>query len=293
MMREQLIWGLVQFFSVLPLRTAQGIGAVFGGMVSLFPNKTRRIVEINLRLCFPEMGEVERRHLIRRTLIEIGKSITEIGPLWLWDAQRILGLVKGVSGEEAFRADFNQGRGIILAGPHLGGWEMAGIYLSAHYPITILYRPLRLIGLGERVHAVRSRNGARLAATDKKGIKSLYQTLARGEVAVILPDHNPGRGMGVFAPFFNVTTNTMVLLPRLAAKDRVPVYFIYAERLPRGEGFHIHFIPGDPEISDPDIVQGCTHLNAGVENCIRRHPAQYQWGYKRFRVRPEGEVELY
>jgi len=292
-MREKLVWGLVRLFSTLPLRAAQGIGAVLGGMTALFQNRTRRVVEINLRLCFPELGEVEHRRLVRRSLIEIGKSITEIGSLWLWDAQKILGLVKGVSGEDAFREAFDQGKGIILAGPHMGAWEMAGIYLSAHYPITILYRPLRLIGLGEKVHSVRSRKGARLAATDSRGIKSLYKTLARGEVAVILPDHNPGRGMGIFAPFFTIPTNTMVLLPRLAAKDRVPVFFIYAERLARGEGFHIHFIPGDPGISDPNVVQGCTHLNAGVESCIRRHPAQYQWGYKRFRVRPEGEAELY
>ncbi|CAK0774360.1 Kdo2-lipid IVA lauroyltransferase/acyltransferase [Gammaproteobacteria bacterium] len=294
MIRERLVWGLLQLFAALPLRAAQGIGAALGRVVGLFPNPLRRVVEINLRLCFPELGEAERRHLGRRALIEMGKSLTEIGALWLWDAQRVLGLVKGVSGEDAFRATLAEGRGAITAGPHLGAWEMAGFYLSNHYPLTTLYRPPRLIGLGEKVRIARSRGGARLVATNATGVKALYQSLARGEVAAILPDHNPGQGMGAFAPFFGISANTMVLLPRLAAnKGGVPVYFVYAERLAQGKGFHIHFVPGDPGIGDPDIVRGCTYLNAGVENCIRRHPAQYQWGYKRFKVREEGEGDLY
>ena len=34
-------------------------------------------------------------------------------------------------------------------------------------------------------------------------------------------------------------------------------------------------------------------MNAGVERCVRRIPEQYQWNYKRFRTRPEGEARFY
>jgi lauroyl/myristoyl acyltransferase len=30
-----------------------------------------------------------------------------------------------------------------------------------------------------------------------------------------------------------------------------------------------------------------------VEKLVRQRPDQYQWGYKRFRTRPEGVAKLY
>ena len=34
-------------------------------------------------------------------------------------------------------------------------------------------------------------------------------------------------------------------------------------------------------------------VNTVVERCVRENPAQYQWSYRRFRTRPEGEVSFY
>jgi len=291
--RAQIIWLVLKLFSRLPLPIAHGIGVILGNIANLFSNRLRRVVEINLRCCFPELSPIVRSKLVRSTLIEIGKTVTEMGALWLWQPRDLLKLVKKTTGEEEFRMAIKQHHGVIAAGPHLGAWEMAGLYLSMNYPLTTLYRPPRLTELSENIRFARSRSGANLVATNTSGIKSLYQTLARGEVVAILPDHNPGRGAGIFAPFFGIATNTMVLLSRLAAKNHSPVYFVYAERLPHGVGFHLHFIPGDLQISNSDIAVSCAYLNAGIENCIRRHPHQYQWGYKRFKIRPEGEPDFY
>ena len=42
-----------------------------------------------------------------------------------------------------------------------------------------------------------------------------------------------------------------------------------------------------------DEVTAATALNQGVEACVRQLPEQYQWSYKRFQARPEGEPKLY
>lgn len=162
-----------------------------------------------------------------------------------------------------------------------------------NYPLTTLYRPPRLSELDQHIRRARSRGGANLVATDAAGVKALYQSLAHGAVIAILPDHNPGRGTGIFASFFGIATNTMVLLSRLALKYNSPVYFVYAERLPHGAGFHLHFVPGAACISQGNLEISCASLNSGMENCIRTHPQQYQWGYKRFKIRPPGEPDFY
>jgi len=60
------------------------------------------------------------------------------------------------------------------------------------------------------------------------------------------------------------------------------VLFSFAERLPRGAGYRLHFLPAPDGIADADIEVACAALNRGVEDCVRLAFAQYQWSYKRW-----------
>ena len=74
----------------------------------------------------------------------------------------------------------------------------------------------------------------------------------------------------------------MVLLPRLAQRTGATVLFGFAERLPRGGGYRLHFLAAPPGLVDADLARACTALNQGVEACVTRAFAQYQWAYKRW-----------
>ena len=292
-MRARLIRSLLRVFAALPLPLAHAIGAVIGAGLILVPNDLRRISRINIPPCMPGLTRAEQRALLRRSLIEAGKTMCEAGALWLWPRARLLSLVRAVSGEEHVRAALQQGHGLILATPHLGAWEMMGLYSSARYPLTSLYRPPRMREMDALVRRGRERLGARLVPVDAGGVRALYQTLARGEVIGMLPDQEPGAGNGLFAPLFGIEANTMALLPRLAIKTGAPVIFCYAERLSWGRGYHLHFIPAPSAIQAAPIEHAVRVMNEGVEALVRRCPQQYQWGYKRFRTRPAGEKPLY
>jgi KDO2-lipid IV(A) lauroyltransferase len=202
--------------------------------------------------------------------------------------------MQGSQGEQHLQAALQQGRGVILLTPHLGAWEMAGLYASQHYPITSLYRPPRLQGLAPMIKRGRERLGARLVPTDRQGIRALFQALKRGEVVGILPDQVPGEaGTGVFAPFFAQPAYTMTLVARLAHKTGAPVIFTYAERLPNALGFQVHFLPAPAGIDSADLVLAATALNAGVMQCVQRCLTQYQWSYKRFKTVPPGSRSPY
>lgn len=109
----------------------------------------------------------------------------------------------------------------------------------------------------------------------------------------ILPDQNPGNG-GVFAPFFGIEANTMTLVHKLAEKTGAGIVIAYADRLPRGQGFITRIHPVDEQgILNREPVAAATALNQAVEMCVREQPTQYQWTYKRFKKRPEGEEKLY
>jgi KDO2-lipid IV(A) lauroyltransferase len=156
-----------------------------------------------------------------------------------------------------------------------------------------MYKPPQSAAVDSLMLAGRTHLGMALAPTDTGGIRILLAALKRGELIGILPDQDPKEGAGVFAPFFGIATKTMTLLPKLAARSGATVLVSYAERLAWGRGYRIHFLPVDGAVNEKDELAAVTALNQAVEQAIRQSPAQYQWSYKRFRSRPEGEASLY
>ena len=293
MIRRASITGLLRLTSLLPLPLTHAIGVLVGGLLWWIPNDLRRIASRNLALTFPEMPVADRERLLRRNLWETGKLLLELGPLWLWRGERVLALVRGaVADEEALTDTVRRRRGAILLTPHLGAWEMAGLYYSSRHPLTILYRPSRL-GLDELSVRGRGRLGGKVVATDARGVRSLLTALRDGEILGILPDQDPGDEGGVFAPFFGISASTMTLVSRLTRNTGAPVFLTWAERLPRGRGFALH-LRALPEVTAAgSLEESAAALNRGVEAAIRSLPAQYLWAYKRFKTRPPGEPKLY
>ena len=252
----------------------------------VIPNQAKRISETNITICFPEKTDRERTQLIHTSLIELGKTSLELGHFWCNPGQYSLNHVNAVSGKHDVVSALAQGHGVILASPHLGAWELAGLYCSHHFPLTTLYRPPRLEGLDAFIKQGRERCGATLVPANAKGVRKLYQQLKKGECIGILPDQQPKHGTGEFIPFFDVQAYTMTLLWKLAQKSSARVFLTYAERQTESDGYHIHFHPLDERILQNDGIAATSYLNAEIEKVIRRIPAQYQWRYKRFGIRP-------
>ncbi len=292
-MRGLLATAILRLLALFPLSIVHGMGSALGTWLWILNSRLRRDAVTNLRLCMPELNAVDREHLARGTLRETGKAITEIGPLWMWDTARTLSLVRSVSGEQDVLATLRSGRGVVLAAPHLGCWEIIGLYLAQRCPMTILYRPPRFADIERRMVAARERGGARLAPTSPAGVRHIYQALTKGECAGILPDQDPADGGGVFAPFFGIPANTMTLIPRLLRKTNAALFIAYARRLSAGQGYDIHFVASDITHALGDEVSAATALNSAIEDAVRRLPDQYQWGYRRFKTRPPGDGRIY
>jgi KDO2-lipid IV(A) lauroyltransferase len=283
---------LLRTMALLPLPVAHSCGTLIGLAMWKFSKGSRKITLRNIELCFPELPIDKQRQLAKQNMIETGKTITELGALWFWPFAKTLALVKQISGREIADRALAQGRGVIFVSPHLGAWELSGLYCNTLGDMTSLYRPPKLKELDELIRHARERSGATLVATDSKGVRTLFQRLKQGGITGILPDQDPGFGNGEFAPFFGIQAKTMTLLSKLAFKNRVPVVLIYSERLAQGEGFHIHFLPIELDYKS-DTQASLVTLNKAVEQAIRQCPSQYQWGYKRFKSRPEGEPPIY
>lgn len=298
-LKTHLIKILINTLARFSLLSCHRIGSIIGYLAYIMRGKSQRITSTNISLCYPELNANEQRKLIRQSLIETGKTLTEAGPMWIWNKEKLFSLIQNVHGEEVIQNSLSKNRGVIIALPHLGNWELLGLYCSSKYPTTSLYRVPRMEQLDSIVKTGRERLGAKLVPTDNQGIRSLFKALQNNELTCILPDQEPPmeKGNGVFAPFFGIQAYSMTLLSRLAQKTNATIIIGYTKRLPEGKGYEIYFeaLPDNSsqQIETDPLLRSVTTLNLGLEKSIRKIPEQYQWGYKRFRTRPEGEKEIY
>jgi KDO2-lipid IV(A) lauroyltransferase len=78
----------------------------------------------------------------------------------------------------------------------------------------------------------------------------------------------------------------MTLLGRLQEASGAALVFCYARRLPRGEGYSMHF-SALGEALPADRHAAARRVNEEVEKLVREAPSQYLWGYNRYK-RPAG-----
>jgi len=290
----KLIKVVFRLLSMLSLGNAQRLGRLLGSIAWKLNGRSVETTRKNLRACYPDLSDHEIDHLGRQSLRETGATAMEIPLMWEWPAERCLGLIREIEGEELLN-DYREAskQGLLLLAPHLGNWELAGLFFASRYKMAALYSPPNQPGFEAYMKAVRSRSGSELVATDRRGILRLFGILREGGVVGILPDQAPRREGGEFAPFFGIPAITMTLASKLIHKTGARPLVTYAQRLPDGQGFKMVIRKAEPDMASTDMATSLTALNRSVEKCIADKPAQYQWEYKRFRRTAPGHTPVY
>jgi len=291
-MKFFLFKSILTISSLLPLSFVHLLGNLIGKLSWLTNSRIRKIAEKNIQHCFPELNSQHQIELVKNVLNETGKVIFETGKMWQQSADKTLSLVKKCENEYLIKQARQQGRGVILAMPHYGSWELVSLYCAKHYALTSMYAPQSDPQIDQFIQHARQRTGAKLVPTDIKGIRAMSKALKQAEMVAILPDQSPNEN-GVFVPFFKHPCYTMTLLPKLAKKTNAVVLFTYAQRLQDSSGFKIIFREAGKDLATLETEEATIQMNLDVEKLIRENPHQYQWTYKRFKKQPEGCDPIY
>ena len=277
---------LLKILALLPLPILHLLGVVLGWLIYLAPGSLSLRLRDNLTKSGVCRDAAACRHLLRQAIAETGKGVMELPAIWLRPYQNVLGLVRETRGWEKIDDALAMGRGVIFMSPHIGCFEITSLCYAASHPLTAMYKPPRQAALHALMLAGRQRGQAKLVPTDLSGVRALLAALKRGEAVGVLPDQAPSSGDGVWAPFFGRPAYTPTLVASLQRKTGAAAFFAVGERLPWGRGYRVHFIPMDEPLPQ-DKTAAATLINRGVEDMVRRFPAQYLWSYNRYK-RPGG-----
>ena len=111
----------------------------------------------------------------------------------------------------------------------------------------------------------------------------MIKALRAGRAVGLLPDQVPPEGQGLWAPFFGRPAYTMTLAARLIQQTGATPLLVWGERLPRGQGYVLHF----RALAEPlagELAPAVAQINREMERLIREAPGQYLWGYGRYKT---------
>ena len=266
---------LFRLLSYLPLPILHAMGSAFGWVVYLASPTYRRRLQENIRQA--GFGE----HL-SAAIAESGKNVLELPFVWCAPPERVLKTVQ-IKNWDVVQQAHTDKRGIIFLTPHLGCFEISAQAAAAQIPLTVLYRPPRQAVLKPLIEDARARHNLALAPANLSGVRTLFKVLKRSGAIGLLPDQVPQNGEGVWADFFGKPAYTMTLPAKLREMSGATMILAFAERLPRGKGYILHFMPFDMA-DDLAPEQQVRAINAAMEQLISMCPAQYFWSYNHYKI---------
>jgi len=272
-----------------PLPLIRALGCLLGALLYGLAVRRRHVVEVNLRLCFPQWTPSQRRRMVWRHFIAFGQSVLDRAWLWHGSVDQLVRRLRVVGNLQPLR----EPDGVVVFAPHFVGLDAGGLALTLleQLPMSTIYVPQRNPVLDTWVRQGRGRAGHNKLYFRHEGVKQILTDLRHGGKLYLLPDMDFGPQESVFVPFFGVQAATLPSVSRFARLGRARVMTVVTRMTP--DGYEVRVGPPWPDFPGGDVEADTARMNRALEDEIRQMPAQYYWVHKRFKTRPPGEPGVY
>ena len=123
----------------VPVSVRSGLAALLAFVFWLVIPKRRRVTLTNLRLCFPDKTEAERRQIAKSFYRKLMRAALDHGVLWAGSRDEVAAMVR-FEGVENITETVARGEHLIVISPHFVGLDAAGIGLNLHVRGCSLYQ---------------------------------------------------------------------------------------------------------------------------------------------------------
>ena len=257
----------------------------------LFPYR-RGVVLGNLRRVFGDT--LPEKQIIRLAQAYYGhyvRFLVEIVKLPLMSEARKKQFIRVENMESPIEAH-KQGKGLILLTGHFGNWEVSTVAGISQFPqfkglFHFVRRPLKPELLNQFV--TRRFRRAGFGTIAKRGsLDTILNLLGSGAIVVYVFDQHAGSKEGVVVDFFGHPAGTFKSPALIAMTSGAPVIPATSWREP--DGTHVLRFEDpiplvDCENTGDAIRQNTRAFNAVLEGLLLRHPEQWIWMHKRWKVR--------
>ncbi len=240
------------------------------------------VVRNNLKLAFPQYSQEELTKLEQDYYHHLSDLFFETLKFYTLDSEELKKRLI-VENPEILNQYYYAGKNIILAGAHIGNWELGPLTAPFWFKhqFVVLYKPLKNKKIDKTIKRLRTHFGTRLISIDITARGFTQGT--KPFCIVMLADQNPGNVEKAFwVKFFNQPTATLHGLEIYSRRYNMPIFFFAMKKIKRG--YYTARI--EPLVYNPqELPKGyITQLYMQkVEQAIRKEPYLWLWSHRRWK----------
>jgi len=267
------LWRIVR---LLPERSAYSLFSVIANRAYRKNGRRLQRLRSNYEKVFPDKSEKEIEDLVKSGVQNAMRYWCDTFRISDWDEGRVAGAVV-TENNELFLSSVRSGDGVIVALPHAGNWDHAGLYYCSQgitvHTVAEHLKPERLF---RKFLAHRERMGIKVLDLEAKVTGELTSRLNDGELVALVADRDLSKS-GVDVDFFGSNAR-MPAGPALLAY-RTKAHLITAYVSYTSLGIKIKFsgpFKVDRQNSESQEVQRLTQSLANqFAKDIRNEPASW------------------
>lgn len=270
--------------------SVQRWGTRLGSLSKRLLPRRDRLAMSNLRATFPEKSERERRDILDECWRHFGRETLGYIHLQSLSPAEITARCAFVN-QHILDEALAEGRGAILISAHYGGWEVAGVAVTAiAKDVLTVARPLDNEYLERDLAHTRSVTGVEVVDR-KKAARPLLKALADNALVVLLPDQGVQPQEGVLVPFLGRPAWTTPVPAKLALRQASTIVFGFC--IPDGLRHRLEFENpiriGQLSAEESDPVALTERINDVISRRISTRPELWLWMHDRWKGTGESE----
>ena len=271
------IWIGLKLGSMMPFRLRSAFfAAVCGFLIPAIPGSRRRIVN-GLKRVFPEMSEIEARHLCKKISRNVGRTLSEI--LFSASYSKRLDLFDATGpGLDVLKKAKEAGKGAIIVSGHFGQWEAVRHFLkSAGMETGAVYRENSNPWYEPHFVAGIQKGGEPIVAKSAAGNMKMVKHLRDGGFFALLVDQKYQQGHLI--PFLGIDALTPTAAAVMALRYDLPLVPAFGTRDENGKNIHVEF---EEPIPPSDALTMTREVNDRISARILERPEQWYWLHNRW-----------
>lgn len=285
-----IVYGLIWLVAQLPYKLIIILGKGLGKALPMLLKSRKKVVAVNLDICFPKLKTIERESLISNHFIEMGVMLTQTLKAFL-GSKKFNESSAIIKGGEHIEACLEKSQGILLVAGHFTALDMGGKVLCQKYPIAGMYREHKHPLTEYIVTKSRLKYANKMFKRDE--LRPIIKHLKSGGILWYAPDQDYRRGQSEFVPFFGKQASTITATHQMARLSKCKVIFFHVQRSEQKPFYTLTLSPALENFPSKDPIYDTTRINQGIEDMVKINPAEYLWVHKRFKTSPPGEKNPY
>lgn len=267
--------------------------SISGRFIYNFLPYRRRLVLANIDQVFDnQLNLSQKKYLAKAYYSHIAKSIKEALRLRFMSEKKLRDQVE-VIGHENMLNVVAQNKGVLVVTGHFGNWEFAPLggvlnFKEFKGQFHFIRRTLRFKAL-ERLMFKRYYQAGLNVIPKKNSLEQVCVALENNHAVIFVLDQHASlvNRDGIAVEFFGKKAGTYRSLAMLARNTGVPVIPAAGYRLPNGKHvleFHDPIPWKDYETTQESLYQNTLAYNQALEKIILKHPEQWNWMHKRWKL---------